>query len=123
MESIVFKLSQAMGSFGCYAVVHIGFERLSLVQDLALSVAPECAKEYRTAALYGFEYAWEHIPRNVKLQCGVRIVLRQIESVPVDTSSVLVVYAAANALWKALAITPRYPPLIDGTSNGIFFPR
>lgn len=123
MPRFQFKVSQAMGQHGCYAMVEIEAEMSNEIGKLTVATSPDCAAEYRSAAIYGMEYAWEHAPREVKKERGVTVVLRQVESAPIDTTSIMVVYAAASALWEALAVHPQRRPLIDGPNIGIFFPR
>lgn len=118
-----FKLVVQAGQVGYYAEIVLDVQRSPQLEGIAIQFAPSCEIRYRAAAQFGIEYAWEYTPRELKGNTGLAVEIVTIRWAAVDTTSVLVAYAAAEALWKAISHTPRRPIKLDTEARGIFFPR
>ena len=63
---------------------------------------PDRAAEWRIGAHFGIDYVLERIPRRKLFPKGATIHVESIQGHAVDTTNVVIAYAAANALLHAL---------------------
>lgn len=75
---------------------------------------------YLNAALFGVEYGLEFLGRSKP--DSLDIVVTKIDALVTDTTTTMVVYAAAHAIWDALGQLPSRVPVMDTVNHTITFP-
>lgn len=106
---------QTVDHRGYYAVVRLEAERIP-GRELFVTFDDRAVDQYRAAARFGVEYAWESV------RIGLHVKVIEVDYAPVDTSSPIVVFAAAKAMWKALRYVPKRPIVLDTERRRIYLP-
>ena len=110
------RVAQASGGYGYFAEVELEVELGG--QGLRLDFGPG-ATEWQEGARFGVAYALEHKGQSREDRRGARVRVLQIRGHAIDTTSMVVAYAAMLALWDALGESPARAPRIEG-ATGIF---
>ena len=118
------KAVRQFGGRGMFAIVKV--EATSAKSGLTNTVDPAAtnaqgATEYLSAVTVGIQYGWEKLNR-YKRGDGAAVKVLEITPLPVDTTQITMVYAAALATWDALQLQPEHPIVLDSERRTINFP-
>jgi hypothetical protein len=69
----------------------------------------------------GIQYGWEKLNRYQRGD-GAAVKVLEITPLPVDTTLITMLYAAALATWDALQLQPEHPIVLDPERRTINFP-
>jgi len=64
------------------------------------------ATEWQSGARFGIDYALEHVSKRTVYPKGLKVRVTTIEGHDVDTTSSLIAYIAARAMFQALGVEP-----------------
>jgi len=117
------KLAVQVGQVGHYGTVIVEAEPVDCDGALTLDFDPSVPDKFKCAALFGIEYALEHLSQRTHFPNGGRVRVLHIGSNPVDTKSVVIAFVAANAMYKALGIEPTKKPAFDKETGMFTFPK
>ena len=118
-----FSLKRQVGGRGMFAEVSL---EVSSAEVLRVQLGPRLSSDayalrYEPAARLGINYAWEKVKRHWKSP-GANVLVLEIRTMPVDTTEMGVVYAAAMAMWNGLERQPAKPIEIVPESWSFVFP-
>jgi hypothetical protein len=118
------RIVRQLGGRGTFAIVKV--EATPATSGLAVSVDPAAtsdrgATQYVPAVVVGIRYAWEKL-NPYKRGDGAAVKVLEITLLPVDTTEMAMVYAAALATWDALQLQPEQPIVLDLKTRSVTFP-
>jgi hypothetical protein len=121
-----FTLATQAGNKGYFGKVAIEVEAAhDITGKVEVDFDAEHARRWQIGARFGIQSVLDHVPRKRTFPTGARIHVTSIQGHEVDTNEVVIAFAAANALLRALEIGPseiRKPDL--DTEQGLFvFPK
>jgi hypothetical protein len=125
MKQAEFKLAVQSGNRGYFGKVVLHIESNGAAGGVKVDFDPQRAADWQAGARFGIDYVLEHVSIKKLFPEGATIHVDAIQGHPVDTTNVVVAYAAANALIRALEIElaeGKMPKLDE--KNGLFvFPK
>jgi len=111
-------LARRDGNHGYYASVVLEVEVSGKRGEHSIEFAEEVGA-YRAGLSFGIAYAHE----KSALEQGIRVRVLELRGHVVDTTEVVVAYAAAHALWDALGVTPPRELVLDARAAEFTFPK
>ncbi|MBM79316.1 MAG: hypothetical protein CMJ78_01825 [Planctomycetaceae bacterium] len=115
------KLAQNINGHTYFAEVTVALKKKPC-EALQIDFDEVNAVDWRNAAAFGIEYAWNQIGGPFRT-LGMNVKVMRIHGFPTDTTPIMVAYVAADATWKLANIEPQSRPTLDDLGEGIFFPR
>lgn len=118
------RVVRQVGGRGMFAIVKV--EATPATSGLTVTVDPaatnaQVAPEYVPAVTVGIRYAWEKL-NPYKRGAGAAVKVLEVTPLPVDTTEITMVYAAALATWDALQLQPEQPIVLDPQTRNLSFP-
>ena len=97
-----FTLATQLGKRGFFGKVVLSVDANGDAGTIKVDFDPDRAGEWQIGAHFGIDYVLERIPRRKLFPKGATIHVESIQGHAVDTTNLVIAYAAANALLHAL---------------------
>ena len=78
---------------------------------------------WRPGATFGAHYALDHIPTSRWNGRIPSVTIRTVRTHLVDTTNMVMAYAVAHAVWRALDGAPEEAPMFDPETRRFIFPK
>ena len=99
------KIAKQLGRKGYFGRVVLEAEPTD-DGEVAVEFDKEKASRWQSGVRFGIDYALEHVSERTVYPNGLRIRVNEIEGHEVDTTTSLIAYIAARAMFQALGIEP-----------------
>jgi hypothetical protein len=117
-----FRLLAQKGGRGAFASVTLEIEVSESPTRVTVAETESVPRYYVSAAETGIRFALEQLMFEGHKPPSVNVVITEIVESTVDTTEMMVVYAAANALCDGLGLSLLRPIEFDGTNHRMIFP-
>jgi hypothetical protein len=97
-----YTLATQLGKRGFFGKVVLSVDANGGTGTIRVDFDPERAAEWQIGAHFGIDYILERIPQRKLFPKGATIHVESIQGHTVDTTNLVIAYAAANALLHAL---------------------
>ena len=114
-----FAFLRQEGQIGYYATVILHVERQSIME---IQYGDSCDPSWESAARFGVSYALGQLAKT-EGDVAFRIVIEKVLGHEIDTTDVIVAYAAAHALWDAIESKSEFPIAFHAEHGTFVFPR
>jgi hypothetical protein len=92
-------------------------------RELSIQWATAPLARWKNAVEAGIQFAWEHVhPRDIAFQ-GCMVTVQEIRTESTNSSTTIMIYVAAHALWDALSVQPYASPVFDFSTGLFTFPK
>jgi hypothetical protein len=116
-----YELAVQHEQMGYYAVVRLEVKLVSFFQGARVTFA-DPATPWKAAAEFGVGYAYERTHRAGPKTLGAEVRVREIVWQPVDTTELLVAFAAAQAFCRAVGKAPPPTMRLEPATGAVVFP-
>jgi len=117
------KLATQVGAKGYFGEVTVETEPAEDNGEVTVDFDPSIPQQWKTGASFGIEYVLEHITKRTVFPNGGRVRVLYIRGHAVDTNNVVIAFVAANAMYKALGVSPTKKPEFDKNTGIFTFPK
>jgi len=76
--------------------------------------------EWKSAVIFGVTYAWEKVEKGMQ---EYRVTIRSVRGHVVDTTQMVMAFAAMNAFWEAIDEEPITAPRLDSETGVFLVPK
>ena len=100
-----YVLAKQSGDAAFYAAVEVQVDVVAITERTqALDISPpsNAPADWCRAVEFGIHYAGEHLPRSQRFGKKYAVTVISIKGHPVDTTLIVIAFAAAKAFWKAV---------------------
>ncbi len=104
------RLSARNGAKGYFAVVELEADIRDGEQSLTIEFAARNANRWKEAAIVGVRNARKQVPVKFTAKLQANVIITNVDWQPVDTTDIVVVYVAAQAVLDMFDVSPRQRP-------------
>ena len=116
------KISKQSGARGYFAEVELDVENGAANGHVDVTFEEKNSR-WQSGALFGIDYALEHISKRQYFPNGITVHIKRIHGHDVDTTNTLIAFATVNALLKALNANPKNRPDLKFDEGVVVFPK
>jgi hypothetical protein len=117
-----YKLAVQTGQTAYYALVRLEVKLVSFFQGARVTFA-DAAGPWKAAIEFGVGYAYDRTERAGPKSLGAEVRVREIGWMVLDSTEVLVAFAAAQAYCRAVGKTPPAGLRLDPATGEVVFPN
>ena len=117
------RLSAQDGGKGYFALVELDATIQEGDPSLTVHFEAHDADRWREAAIVGIRNAWRQLPSKLTAKTQATVRITKVDWQPADTTDIVVVYVAAQAIFDLFDVSPRQRPEFLQSFGCFLFPK